>query len=151
MALEHDLYLSIQTTPAQALKQLADQLPGLSWSQDRSLLNGTPAQLSAAEPLARTQRMFEDAFHFTPTLGVGFRRKYDADWDSLRQLLLDATLLLLDDAKDAVLLFNGEIIVLQRLGGRLVFNSDYDLGDDDWLKSRLTRPFERRPLPSPLL
>ncbi|HLM42668.1 MAG TPA: SitI3 family protein, partial [Myxococcaceae bacterium] len=64
--------------------------------------------------------------------------------------MLQATLLL-EHAQDAVLLFNGEIIVLQRFGGKLVFNSEYHLwNDDDWLKSRLPLPFERRPLPSPL-
>jgi hypothetical protein len=66
--------------------------------------------------------------------------------------MLQATIILLEHAQDAVLLFNGETIVLQRFGGKLVFNSDYHIFDDDnWLKSRLTTPFERRSLPSPLL
>jgi hypothetical protein len=151
MALEYDHYLSTHMKPAHALEKLASRIPELTWSEDRSFLADTPVQISATEPRAPTQRMLEDAFHFTPTLRVGFRRRLDADWDRLRQLLLDVTLLLLDDAQDAVLLFNGETIVLQRLGGHLVYNSEYELGDDDWLKRRLTLPFETRPLPSPLL
>lgn len=38
---------------------------------------------------------------------------------------------LLEQAQDAVLLFNDEIIVLQRLGGKLTFNSSYRLWDDE--------------------
>jgi hypothetical protein len=98
------------------------------------------------------QGIIEESFHFTPTLWVGLRRRADADWDRFRQVLLDASLTLLDEAKDAVLLFNGERIELQRLGGQLAFNAESGYWrDEDWLKSRLTLPFEWRPLPSPLL
>src|SRR5690242_7588352 len=114
MALEYDIHLSTHMKPAQALEKLASQIPELTWSEDRSFLADTPVQISATEPRAPTQRMIEDAFYFTPMLRVGFRRRLDADWDRLRQLLLDVTLRLLDDAQDAVLLFNGETIVLQR-------------------------------------
>jgi hypothetical protein len=77
---------------------------------------------------------------------------FDADWDRFRQVLLDATLLLLEDAQDAVLLFNGERIEIQRFGGQLAFNAESGYWrDKDWLMSRLTLPFEHRPLPSPLL
>jgi len=151
MALEYDLHLSTNLKPAQALEKLASLAPEPTWSEDRTFLVDITAQIRALEPRALTQSIIKDAFHFTPTLCVRLRRRSDADWNRFRQLLLDATLVLLDDAQDAVLLFNGEIIVLQRLEGRLVFNSEYDLGDAEWLKSRLTLPFERRPLPSPLL
>lgn len=98
------------------------------------------------------QGVIEDSFHFTPTLWVGFRRLADADWDRFRDVLLDASLLLLDEAQDAVLLFNGERIEFQRLGGRLAFNAESGYWRDErWLRSRLTRPFDWRPLPSPLL
>ncbi|QRK11523.1 hypothetical protein JQX13_16475 [Archangium violaceum] len=40
-------------------------------------------------------------------------------------------------------LFNGENIVLQRLGGKLIFNADSSYwADENWLQSRLTVPFE---------
>jgi hypothetical protein len=65
--------------------------------------------------------------------------------------MFEATMLLLEHARDAVLLFNYEIIVFQRLGGQLTINSDYPMWDEDWLRSNLALPFECRPLPSPLL
>jgi hypothetical protein len=155
MAIEYDLHLSTHLKPAQALEKLIRQIPGPAWSEDRTFLVDTSAHITAAESHAITpliQGVIEDSFHFTPTLWVGFRRLADADWDRFRQVLLDASLALLDESKDAVLLLNGERIELQRLGGRLAFNAESGYWrDEDWLKSRLTHPFERRPLPSPLL
>jgi hypothetical protein len=155
MAIEYDLYLSTSMKPAQALEQLVSQIPALAWSDDRTFVFDTSVQIDAAEPRALMpllQGVIEEAFHFTPTLWVGFRRRFDADWDRFRQVLLDATLLVLDGAQEAVLLFNGERIELQRLGGQLVFNADSGYWrDEEWLRSRLTTPFERRSLSSPLL
>jgi hypothetical protein len=155
MAIEYDLHLSTHLKPVQALEKLIRQIPELTWSDDRTFLVDTSAHISAAESHAimpLIPSVIEDFFHFTPTLWVGFRRLSDADWDRFRQVLLDASLALLDEAKDAVLLFNGERIELQRLGGHLAFNAESGYWrDEGWLKSRLTIPFERRPLPSPLL
>ncbi|HLM44329.1 MAG TPA: SitI3 family protein [Myxococcaceae bacterium] len=152
MALEYDLDLSTSMKPMQALEKLASQLPGLTWSEDRSFLFDESVQIDATDSRTLTQSIIKDAFHFTPTIIVGFRRSFDADWDGFRQVLLDASLLLLDEAQDAVLLFNGERIELQQLGGQLAFNSESGYWrDKEWLESRLTRPFDWRPLPSPLL
>jgi hypothetical protein len=150
MALDYDLFLSTRMKPAQALEKLAGQLPGLDWSEDRFFLFDTTVSICATESMS--EESIKDAFHFTPTLTVGFRRSHDADWDGFRQVLLDACLLLLDEAEDALLLFNGERIELERFGGQLVFNAESGYWrDESWLKSRLTIPFECRPLPSPLL
>jgi hypothetical protein len=155
MALEYDLHLSTHLKPTQALEKLIRQTPGLSWSEDRSFLIDTSAHISAAEPHAimpLIQGVIEDSFHFTPTLWVGFRRLVDADWERFRQILLDASLTLLDESKEAVLIFNGERLELQRIGGQLSFNAESGYwSDKDWLKRRLTRSFEWGPLPSPLL
>ncbi|OJH36006.1 hypothetical protein BON30_36000 [Cystobacter ferrugineus] len=108
-------------------------------------------QLTATEPLAITQSIIRDGFHFTPTLGIGFRHINNSDWGRFKETTLQAVVLLLEYSQDAVLLFNGETIVFQRLCGKLTFNSGYRLWEDDkWLRSRLALPFERRPLPSPL-
>jgi hypothetical protein len=149
VALDYDLHLSTSLKPAQVMEMLADRIAGLAWSEDKFFLFDTAVSICAIEGRSKS---IEDAFHFTPTLAVGFRRKHDADWDRFRQVLLDASLLLLDEARDALLLFNGERIELQRFQGKLVFNADSGYWrDEDWLKSRLTIPFDRRPLPSPLL
>jgi len=149
MALEYDLHLSTSMKPAQALEKLAGQIAGLNWSEDRFFLFDTTVSICAIESRSES---IKDAFHLNPTILVGFRRLFDADWDRFRQVLLDASLLLLDESQDAVLLFNGERMELQRLGGQLAFNSESGYWrDKEWLESRLTRPFDWRPLPSPLL
>ena len=149
MALEYDLHLSTSMNPKQALEKLADQLTGLDWGEDGFFLYDPSVSICAIEWRSEP---IKDAFHFNPTILVGFRRSFDADWDRFRQVLLDATLLLLDEAQDAVLLFNGERIEIQRFGGQLAFNAESGYWrDKDWLKSRLTLPFDWRPLPSPLL
>jgi hypothetical protein len=156
MALEYDLYLTASTKPRQALESLADHVDGLAWSEDNSWLFNEVVTITASESHSRTRSLFAETFHFTPTLGVGFRFAYDTDYDAdyarFKQIMFQSTMLLLEHAQDAVLLFNGETIVLQRFGGKLVFNSDYNIfDDDDWLKSKLSLPFERRSLPSPLM
>ncbi|WP_309896389.1 SitI3 family protein [Archangium sp.] len=152
MALEYDINLVTDIDNKQALELLVSQIPGLVWGDDHSFLYGPTETVTASVTRASTRSLFEDTFRFVPTLRVGFRYVWNTDYDRFREIMLQATILLLERSQDAVLLFNGEIIVLQRFGGKLVLNSDYHIWeDDDWLKSRLPLPFERRPLPSPLL
>ncbi|PTL83159.1 SitI3 family protein [Vitiosangium sp. GDMCC 1.1324] len=151
MALEYTLHLTTALQPRRALERLTSQIDGLDWSEDGSFLVDTTVTIIATEPLARTRSLIEDVFHFVPTLRVGFRFVNNTDHDRAGQIMFQATMLLLEHAQDAILLFNGEIIVLQQFSGQLAFNSGYHMWDDDWLKSRLTVPFEWRPLPSPLL
>jgi hypothetical protein len=151
MALEYDLHLTTSMKPIQALEIMARQIAGLARSEDDSSLVDVTVTITATETRALTRSIIEEAFHFVPTLRVGFRFVNNADHDRASQIMLQATLLLLEHAQDAVLLFNGEIIVLHRLGGKLVFNSEHEIWDDDWLKNRLTISFEQRPLSSPLL
>jgi hypothetical protein len=151
MALDYHLHLATSTSSKQALERLASHVDGLTWSEDNACLFDETVTITPTETRALTRSIIEEAFHFVPTLRVGFRFVNNTDHDRAGQIMLQATMLLLEHAQDAVLLFNGEIIVLHRLGGKLVFNSEHEIWDDDWLKSRLTLPFERRPLPSPLL
>jgi hypothetical protein len=152
MALDYYLHLATSTSPKQALERLASHVDRLTWSDDNSCLFDETVTITAVESRALTRSIIEESFQFTPALTVGFRCAKFADQDTFAHLLLDATLLLLEDAQDAVVLFNGEFLVLQRLRGHLTFNADSGLWHDEhWLKSRLTLPFERRPLPSPLL
>lgn len=152
MALEYALELATRLKPRQALEALTDKPSGLTWGEDGCFLFDESVQLTATEPLAITQNIIRDGFHFTPTLGIGFRHISNSDWDSFKETTLQAVVFLLEHSQDAVLLFNGETIVFQRLEGKLTFNSGYRLWEDDhWLRSRLALPFEHRPLPSPLL
>jgi len=152
MALVYELELSTSMSRMQVLGLLAVQVDGLEQDEEGPFLFGPTITTSVAEPDAMSRKVIKRGFQFEPTLSIGFRFVNNTDYDAFKQIMLRATVLLLAHAQDAVLLFNYEIIVLQRLGGKLVFNSEYHIwDDDDWLKSRLSTPFERRPLPSPLL
>ena len=154
MALEYLLHLSTSLKPARALELLSKNIGGLAltWNGKNSdYLLGPTIEIDVSEPFRSLQESIRDGYRFIPTLEVGFRFKNNTDYDTSRQLMFQATLLLLEQAQDAVLLFNYERTVLQRLDGKLAFNSGYHMWDEEWLKDRLTLPFEHRPLPSPLL
>jgi hypothetical protein len=154
VATEYEFDMATDLKTSQALELLSRHIDGLTltWNGKNSdYLLGSTIEIDISEPLKSWQQTLTEGFGFTPTLLVGFRFKTNTDFDAFSEIMLQATMLLLEHARDAVLLFNYEIIVLQRLGGNLVFNSQYHLRDEDWLKSNLPLPFERRPLPSPLL
>lgn len=154
MALEYQLHLSTSLKPAQALELLFTSIGelALTWNGKNSdYLLGPTIEIDISEPFRSLQESIRDGYRFIPTLEIGFRFKNNTDYDISRQIMFQATMLLLEQAQDAVLLFNYERTVLQWLEGKLAFNSGYHMWDEEWLKDRLTRPFEHRPLPSPLL
>lgn len=155
MALDYYLHLTISMSPKQALESLTDQDGGLTWDEDDSCLFNEVVTITATESPSLTRSIIEEAFHFTPTLSMGFRFAYDTDYDTdygrFKPIMLQSTMFLMEHAQAGVLLFNGETLVLQWGGGQLIFNSDYHMWDEEWLKSKLSIPFEHRPLPSPLL
>jgi len=154
MATEYEFDMATDLKTVQALELLSRHISdlALTWNGKNSdYLLGATIETDINEPFRSWQETITRGFGFAPTLAVGFRFKNNTDFDAFSEIMFQATMLLLEHAEDAVLLFNYEIIVLQRLSGKLVFNADYQLWDDDWLRSRLALPFERRPLPSPLL
>jgi hypothetical protein len=151
MALEYEFELSTRVTPMQTMEALANHIERLAWGEDRFVLFDPTITICATHSLGMTQKLIERGFRFTPSLSVELRFISNSNYDRFKELLLQATMLLLKHAQDAVLLFNGEIIVLQWLDGQLTFNSDYHIWDEGWLRSRLTIPFEYRALPSPLV
>lgn len=150
MATEFSLELSTDLKPARALRLMADRL-GLEWGDEEHLL-GPALWVSAVEatPGWSTAEV-EEAFHFRPTLSVGFRLDPNSDdYEESYHLLLRAVLLLLEHGRDAVLLFNGETIVLQRLAGQLVLNADYRVWKEGYrLEGEVHLPHEVRSLPPP--
>jgi hypothetical protein len=151
MALGYYLEMETQLKPPRALEVLAAWNRELAWSEEGFLLSDSTIITSTSEFYEGWRESIHHGFSFTPTLSVGFRFISNTDYDRFRQLMLQATMLLLEHARDAVLLFNAESIVLQRLGGRLTFNSEQQIWDDDWLKSRMDASYELRSSPSPLL
>ncbi len=152
MGLDYSLKLSTEMTWAHALGLLTKQLQELQWSTEHSSLFSADIIITGAEMDEESRSIIEEGFAFRPNLYAVFRYPSNRDYEKFARTMLKATLLLLEHGRDGVLLFNGELIVLQRLGGQLVFNADYRLYKDErWLKENVPVPFERRPLSSPLL
>ncbi len=154
MALEYQLHLSTSLKPTRALELLSKNIGGLAltWNGKNSdYLLGPTIEIDISEPFRSMQESIRDGFRFTPTLEVSFRFTNNTDHDVSRHIMFQAIMLLLEQAQDAVLLFNYERTVLQRIDGQFAINSDYHMWDEEWLKGKLTIPFEYRPLPSPLL
>ncbi|XXF78916.1 SitI3 family protein [Myxococcaceae bacterium GXIMD 01537] len=151
MGLDNSLAFSTDLKSAQALRLLATRL-GLEWA-DATHLSGPAVWVSAIEASADLKLMIEEAFHFRPDLSVGFRLDPNSDdYEEGNRVMLRAVMLLLEHGRDGVLLFNGEHIVLQRIGGRLVLNADArNWTDGLQLENEILPPHEKRPLRSPLL
>jgi hypothetical protein len=155
VSLDHELELTTKLKPEEALRLLADRL-GLQWGDEEHLF-APGLFVSAIVSAGGFREMIEEAFHFKPDLSVGFQI-YSSDqeapnaYEEAHRLMLRATMLLLEHSGDGVLLFNGEHIRLQRLGGELVLNEDYG----NWtgglrLEDEVRLPHGKRPLRSPLL
>lgn len=152
MGLDYVLDASTDMKRAQALDLLAGCIPELQWSEEHGSLYAPDIIITVLELSSEGDSIIEESFGFRPSLSVGFRYPSNRDYENFVKTMLRGALPLLDQGRDGVLLFNGEIIVLQRMEGRLVFNADYRLyKDEHWLKDNVPVPFERRPLPSPLL
>lgn len=151
MAIDYDLALSTSMKPRDALNLLVERF-GFGWNGEQHL-TGPASWISAIEPPSRWRQMIEEGFRFSPDLSVGFRVDPNSDeYEEGRRAILRATMLLLEHGQDTVLLFNGEYIVLQRLGGRLVLNADYGGWTDGFkFENEIHLPHETRSLPSPLL
>lgn len=150
MATDYGLALSTSMQPEEALRLMVEQFH-FNWDSDT--LMGPALWISAQVPPSGWKTMIEEAFHFRPDLGVVFRLDPNSDeYEEGNRVMLRATMLLLEHSRDAVLLFNGEYIVLQRLGGQLVLNADYGGWTDGFkLEPEIQLPHEMRSLPSPLL
>ncbi|HEX5749902.1 MAG TPA: SitI3 family protein [Archangium sp.] len=152
MGLDYVLDVSTDMKRAQALSLLAERIPELQWSEEHGSFYAPDIIITVLELGREGDSIIEENFGFRPGLSVGFRYPSNRDYENFVKMMLRGALPLLEQGRDGVLLFNGEIIVVQRMGGRLVFNADYRLYDDEhWLKAHVPVPFERRSLPSPLL
>jgi hypothetical protein len=151
MGLDYGLELATELKPEQLLRVLEEQL-GLKWGDEKSLRS--PALwIDVVETSSTGHEIIEEAFHFKPDVLVIFRlNAVSDDYEEGNRVMLRATMLLLEHGRDGVLLFNGEHIVLQRIGGQLALNADYGGWTDGFeLENEIRFPHEKRSLPSPLL
>ncbi len=135
----------------QALSLLTARLP-LRWGDEKHLV-GSALSIDAQEPQPRWQSLIQEYFHFQTRLSVGFSLyPNDAGYEEGRRILVRAVSLLLEQAQEAVLLFNGEYVVLQKLGQQVVLNAEYQWWSDEiGLEGELHLSHEKRPLPQSLL
>lgn len=146
MALDYDLHMATALEPTQTLCLMLNKF-SLKWNIDNNWLVGAGVIVGAIKSTELNQSILEEEFcGFRPTVSVWFeidKFNYEEGMNTLRQATMEV---LRQVPGDAVLLFNGETIVLQRLGGRLILNE----GWEDWnadLLAKVTLPYELRQIP----
>jgi hypothetical protein len=103
--------------------------------------------VSIRKPSDLTLEVIEDEFDFVPYVQVRFRLDGNGDTDTARMRIARACVTLLRfGAGDAVLLFNGERVVLLRKNGQLVLNRDLGFWTDERL-ALVTLPYRLDSIP----
>lgn len=151
MSIEYQLDISTDQVPQQVLETLYRH-GGFAWSEDRTFLQAAGVQLTAISCGRSWRVIMQESFFFAPDVEVRFRLDKDLE-ERLRgyDIMLTAVMTLLQGgAGDAVLLFNDETILLERFGGHLALNLDWQT----WHRQGtglITLPYKMQSLPSPLL
>lgn len=151
MALEYQLILSTESSIASLLETIS-QRSGLAWSADHTFLAGIGVQVSGIASSRSRQSTIEEGFGFRPEAQLFFRMASDPEERRVgyRTMLEVIVGVLQQEAGQAVLLFNGETILLQRLTEELTLNRDWQPWQNNSL-DLMTLPYKMQSLPSPLL
>ncbi|MBW4463638.1 MAG: hypothetical protein KME47_25850 [Nodosilinea sp. WJT8-NPBG4] len=150
MALSYELEMAADLDSQQALQIVANTCL-LQWQGEQLIGNGIQVR-AFKESEEDNQELTKQAFGFSPTLIVNFRIKSGQHSEQAERIMIRATAALLQaTSKDAVLLFNYENIVLQRIHNQLIINQDlWDAWKADELK-KIGMPHTIAVLSSPLL
>ncbi|MCT7952665.1 SitI3 family protein [Ancylothrix sp. C2] len=149
MSLDYDLRIATNLQPKQTLELLAKQL-NFEWEKNQTLYS-PGIVISAIAENENRQTFMQSLFGFTPTVNIWFWLDSNQDYEQGKHSLLLATTTLLNSLPgDAVLLFNGESIVLEKIAGALIFNKDLATWSETQL-AEIQQPFYIESLPSPLL
>jgi hypothetical protein len=152
MGLDYSLYFSTKMKGEQTLDLIGQHIQGLEWDAQHVTFFNADIIITGGALEGMSQSIMEEGFHFRPNMIMLFRHPSNRDREKFVRMLLRGALLLLAHGQDGVLLFNGETIVLQRLGGELLFNSGYRIYEDQhWVEANVPVPITWRLLPSPLL
>jgi hypothetical protein len=105
---------------------------------------------------AADRELVRGAFGFTPTITIGFGPTTGDGWAAAVAAITDAVFgLVLREGVIAVLLAGGEDVVLAVRDGRVLLSADREEWDLPQVRVVVTAtvrvPYDRRPLPSPLL
>jgi hypothetical protein len=152
MSTYYRLELDTNFEPAHVMNMLSDELKVelIEWNGSLNLrAAGIWIGIQNREPSG--QQIIQDAYGFRPTVVINFEIYDREDTEAGKQLMVRAVLALLGRMPgDAVLLFNGEHTVLQRIGGKLAINRGLDSNIvPSFALANL--PLVSTDLPSPLL
>ncbi|PSB35546.1 hypothetical protein C7B69_05740 [filamentous cyanobacterium Phorm 46] len=148
MSAEYQLFLATIIEPLQAL-QIVSRGFELEWVDEPNgpCLFGSGMLVGSNQGI-EFQSIIEEEFGFVPNITIWFRLNWDADFEKADRIMIRVTIELLRQiSKDAVLLFNYDSTVLQRLGGNLLLNDAFNPWITDLLPE-VTLPYEIRNLPS---
>jgi hypothetical protein len=153
MSLNYDLEIATSLNPKQVLQIIVDEL-GFTWCEQGNL-QGPQVAVSAISQSPLGQSVIEEGFGFRPKIHLSFWISSHANEEEgriARQSVIRAVMTILRyESGDAVLLFNGENLLLQRLNGNLILNSVWKEWTSYYLFDEITLPCERREIASPLL
>jgi hypothetical protein len=148
MSLEYELRIVTDWQPLDILNLLSQELE-LDWEESR--LFGPGIVLGVTLESEHRQSIMMETFGFQPTLDLWFWLDSQENYQWGKQMLLKASMLVLNHLSgDAVLLFNSESTVLQRVSGSLIFNQKIPLTSKEELE-KFKQPFYIQPLRSLLL
>ena len=149
MALEFDLSIDTKLQPIEALSILSEGL-NLEWTPEKNLRG--PAAIVGAfykRPLGKS--VIAEEFGFQPTIDVWFRISPKEEYQTGKNTVLRATMELLGKVSgDAVLLFNGEELVLKKIGSQLLINKEWGVWHRESL-AEISLPYAAVSLRSPHL
>ncbi len=150
MSLNYELRIDTEWEAQQISDFLSKEL-SLEWGEESSLLS--PGVLIGVFPEKETRRsIMQLEYGFKPTIDVWFWLNSNRDYEKGKHTLLTASMLLLSKLPgDAVLLFNYERTVLQRIEGTLIFNSQPATWQEAELAAEVKLPYYIEPLRSPLI
>ncbi|QLE57420.1 SitI3 family protein [Nostoc sp. TCL26-01] len=149
MALSYGLELETDLSPKQVLQILAQKLD-LNWEQENLL--GSGVIINAHIEDEDNQLLFNEKFGYKASVFVGFRVNPNQDFEQGMRIMIRACMNLLIQIKgNAMLLFNYETIVFQRINHELIFNQEMC---EPWIEAEmanLNTLYKLQSLVSPLL
>ncbi len=151
MSTDYDLLVASDLTPQKMLDLLSLRL-SLATS-DMEMEKDGVLKISVRPALRGRQTTFQEAFGFTPTLAVHFRLNKFAGYKEAMCLLIRGTIAVLTQKEaDAVLLFNGEQVILERIKGHLLLDKGvFGYANYQENLAEVTMPYQMRDLRQPLL
>ncbi|MHC5771272.1 MAG: SitI3 family protein [Nostoc sp.] len=149
MALSYGLELETDLSPKQVLHILAQKLD-LKWEQETLL--GSGVIINALIEDKDNQLLFNEKFGYKPSVFVGFRVNPNEYFEEGMRTMIRACMNWLTQIKgNAVLLFNYETIIFQRINYELIFNQEMC---EPWIDAEivnLNTSYKLQSLVSPLL